>query len=275
MEKRFGNDKLEESIQLARQENIKKNRPGSLRVGRLIDSSHFAVTHGFVNVVVTSHNQHGLGASLSPYKVSDDQGRLHENLWQFAKVYESMPEQKQGSKWKWPAETHVVKGEVQPNHWKWREAGMKHKQAVRYPVGKEARHKCLYALWPKNYDDILNPKAEMEKLGYVEGRKRIYAGLYVRFVKKEPEFEKLRNMLADGYNLQILDVDGPDIIHDDHGTAVPPTDQMTVGKYGESGVGSIEVNENNIRMLLNETRRQFGHGFCLATALLGKEEWLK
>jgi len=274
MENHFANDKLEKSIELAHQENKKNNRPGSLRVGKLIDSAKFAVTNGFINVCVTSHNPNGLGASLSPYRVTDDQGRIHENLWQFAKVYENIPEQKL-PKWTWPAETFTVKGEVQPNYWKWREAGMKHKQAVRYPVGKEARHGCLYALWPKNYDEILNPKAEMEKLAYVEGRKRIYAGLYVRFVKKEADFEKLKNMLADGYNIQILDVDGPEIIPDEHGTAVPPTDQMTVGQYGESGVGSIEVNENNIRMLLNETRRQFGHGFCLASALLGKEEWLK
>ena len=37
---------------------------------------------------------------------------------------------------------------------------------------------------------------------------------------------------------------------------------------------TISVNENNMKIMLNDTKHPFGHGYCLAMALLDKdEEW--
>ena len=34
------------------------------------------------------------------------------------------------------------------------------------------------------------------------------------------------------------------------------------------------INQNNMRVMLNDAKHPFGHGYCLAMALLGKvEEW--
>jgi hypothetical protein len=44
---------------------------------------------------------------------------------------------------------------------------------------------------------------------------------------------------------------------------------MPEGVYGEDKVGSIEINEKNIKALLDYTGSPFGHGFTLAADLLG------
>ena len=76
---------------------------------------------------------------------------------------------------------------------------MNNKDAVRFPVtcNKTVRASCLYALW------------EGEKLGYIDARKKIYKKVYTDLVNKTNKFEKLKQMLQNGINLLIVEVDGP------------------------------------------------------------------
>jgi hypothetical protein len=111
---------------------------------------------------------------------------------------------------------------------------------------------------------------EDNKLDYVESRKKIYVKEYCRLVKKHPKFKELKKRLEKGENLLITEVDGPH--------------QESLDYYKEKyGVDdnfiqddTIIVSENNINIMLNDPKHPFGHGYCLAMALLEKdEEWNK
>ncbi len=132
------------------------------------------------------------------------------------------------------------------------------KYAVRYPVTFNHRHKCLFSFKE-------NPT---EQLLYIEGRKEIYLPVYCTLVKRVSTFDKLRKKLANGENLLIIEVDGP---HEE-----------SMNYYRENyGVSddfiqknTMLVTEENIKIMLNDTKHPFGHGYCLAMALLGKDiEW--
>jgi hypothetical protein len=263
---------------------------GRIRVGRIRGRNEVGkqipITDGYVNIVVTSHNKKGLGHSLSPYVLCDSKGRLMENLWQFSKVYERVHKQQQ-PEWSWDAEIHATldggKEDAPHNYtpnadyWVWRQTGMEHDHAVRYPNGFKGKAECLYVLWPKSLENLYDPKAPMEKLSYVEARKKVYCRLYATLAKDNEEFKKLQEMLEEGINLQILDVDGPDVEKaTKKGTIKAPYDTIPKGVYGEtSGVGSIEITEQNIKLLMEDTDQPFGHGYVLACMLLDKTNWLK
>lgn len=275
-------------------------RFGTVRVGRIRGrmepGKKYPVTEGFLNIVVTSRNQTKLGHSLSPYVLTDSRGRIMENLWQFAKIYPRVTKQTQPD-WSWDTEVHCVapptgatlskaigaeqKPRVKPTdeYWEWRQAGMEHDKPVRYPNGFKGKADCICVLWPASgaLDDATNPHVQMLQLGYVDSRKKVYVGLYSMMAKKNDEFAELRKMLENGQNLQILDVDGPDITRatDATGKVKAPYDQIPDGIHGEtSGVGSIEINEANIRALIEDTAQPFGHGYVLAALLMGGDAWM-
>lgn len=262
---------------------------GKVRVGRIRgqhEPGHkYPVTDGYTNIIVTSHNQKGLGHSLSPYVVCDEKGRIMENLWQFAKIYPQVHEQTQ-PEWSWPEEVHI-ESEDKPvvpteDYWLWRKSGMEHEKPVRYPNGFKGRAECVCVLWPKDGMDHIydSTPGKMQELGYIESRKKVYCRLYTHLVRNNPEFKKLRQMLDEGINLQILDVDGPDVEKATKkigGRTVikEPYDKMTKGVYGAtSGVGSIEITEHNIKLLMDDADQPFGHGYVLACLLLDKMQWL-
>ena len=258
---------------------------GKLRVGRIKGNTEpgkkIPVTDDYMNIIVTSHNQKGLGHSLSPYVLTDSKGRIMENLWQFSKIYANVTKQTQPN-WQWENETHAVKdtfGKYVPteDYWLWRQSGMEHDKPVRYPNGFRGKAECLHILWPTDESRLYDPNVKMNQYGYIESRKKVYCKLYASMVKDNLEFKKLQQMLQSGINLQILDVDGPDVdkATDKKGTIKAPYNTMPVGIFGDtSGVGSIEINETNIKLLMLDTDQPFGHGYVLACLLLGKEEWL-
>ena len=274
-------------------------RIGKIRVGRIANKFELAkgekilpVTRGYKNIVVTSHNKKALGAELSPYKLADDDGNLMENIWQFSKIYPKVHVQKQKD-WHHAEEVHISDGkkmkpntkidmeEVKEEYWTWRGKGISHKKPIRYPNGFKHRAECVTCLWRKdgNYTDLEFPEdEEWQQLDYIEARKKVYAPLYINMAKQHREFEVLRGMLLSGIDLQILDVDGPHrakAVNTRTGKVKRPYNKMEEGTYGiTSGVGSIEINAKNINMLLNDPGQPFGHGYCLAAALLGHDEWL-
>lgn len=225
---------------------------------------------GFTTCVsLTKSTQYG---SLSPYELKDERGRILENVWQFAKVYEEVPEvclkrsrYDDTIIWRWPREKHakvtrdaqgkVLKADILGNYGKWRIMGMRMPEAIRYPVGYEHRHKCLFVI-PE-----VNGAISTNALTYIPSRKHVYLPMYVNAVTKHDDFRKLKLRLAHGENLLIAEVDGPH--------------QESMAYYQKNyGVATDFIAEDtmlathkNLSIMLNDPTHPFGHGYCLAAAL--------
>lgn len=246
--------------------------PGRVRVARMANGmkAKDMKIEGFKSIVcLTKSTAYG---DLSPYDLWDEQGRNMENVWQFSKLYPTVPKTTQRRSrfdqtviWEWPEETHVKvlnqeTGEwtVTPEYLAWRKAGMNAKEAIRYPVGHNHRHTCKCA-FAENPDGTINP----QPLDYVQSRKLIYLPLYTRLVQKKDRFHKLRQEWLSGTNLLIIEVDGP------HSESLSYYQQT----YGvpENWIEhhSIECSKVNMEIMLNDPKHAFGHGYCLALAIQG------
>jgi hypothetical protein len=221
-------------------------------------------------IVLTKSTKYG---SLGPYVLKDEKGRIMENIWQFSKVYKTVPPSIQKYSmydstviWKWPADVHVRDGEFTPSFWEWRNSGMNSKFAIRYPVNMKHRSKCIGCLLPEATETKNNVVPSL--LGYIESRKKIYVPIYCDLVKKEKQFVELKTRLENGENLLICEVD----------VAYQNELEYYKNTYGVSDDfivnNTMEVNKENITIMLNDDRKPFGHGYCLAMALLDKDkEW--
>ncbi len=218
---------------------------------------------GFVNIIVLVKGQTKWGI-LGPYDLKDDRDRIMENIWQGSKVYEKVPVSIQTYSrrnstivWEHPAENHVRDGELTSKYRAWRKKLMENIYPVRYPVGFKHRHECLYAL----AEDENGEMDEKNKLDYIESRKKIYVPLYIGLVKKQPRFRELKKKLQKN-NLLIIEVDGPH--------------QESMAYYQKTyGVAddfieddTMLITEKNIKIMLNDPKHPFGHGYCLPIALL-------
>lgn len=218
---------------------------------------------GFTPIVVLmkGHNEWGC---LGPYELKDDNNVIFENRYQYSKVYQEVPATIQRYSrwdkkiiWNHPKETHYANNQLQPAYWTWREKGMNNQYAVRYPVGFGNMHKCLFAIKDANHIN--------EKMDYIETRMQIYVPLYCELVKKQDKFYELKNRLDNGENLLIIEVDGPH--------------QESLINYQEKyGVydnfienDTILGTEENLHIMMIDPKHPFGHGYCLAVALLNLE----
>lgn len=219
---------------------------------------------GFTNIVVLmrSHSSYGV---LGPYELKTADGIIFENYWQMQKVYEKIPASRQYYSrydrtiiWDHPAETHYQNDVILPAYWEWRKKGFESKYPIRYPVGFNHRHKCLFAVKEGDPDSRLN---------YIEARKQIYVPKYMELVRHQDKFLELKNRLNNGENLLIIEVDGPH--------------QESLGYYQEEYNvkddfivnDTILATELNISIMLNDEKHPFGHGYCLAMALLNMD-WI-
>ena len=240
------------------------SRMGMIRVAKYYPGKPVPKTEGYVNILIHTKGTN-LGGDLSPYILKDENGRLLENIWQFSKVYPVVFAQRTPISrfhprriiWEHPREVHYENDKILPAYWKWRRKGMANEHAVRYPNGFHGRHKCLFSLWPGD-------SGHLEQMGYIEARKKIYCGEYARLAIHTPHFSKLKSMLLKGTNLQIIEVDGPN-----PSLQYEPFDQISEDNPG------LLITEDVIRLLINDARQPFGHGYVIATLLLGESEWLK
>lgn len=244
--------------------------------------------------------------SLSPYCLKHD-GVILENEWQFSKIYpfirlsrqrfsrfdnriiwEHIPED--GNK-----EVHIdEKGFIAVDYLKWRLKGFMCSEPVRYPPGKPYMRECVGSILQKDLDKLFNnnpsvrPKIKLPSqsaeskiltsvedntisstnntirlLNYVEARKEIYVPEYCKAVVEAKQFKELKERLSKGENLLIVEVDGPH--------------QEDLKYYMEKyHVDSHFIENNtmmatkeNLKIMLNDTKHPYGHGYCLAMALLG------
>jgi hypothetical protein len=280
---------ISESAKEARLLNKENNQKGKVRVGKIAGrfdkGIRYPVTEGYINIVVCSINKTKIGSQLTPFTLTDNNYKIMENIWQFSKVYKTINSHTIHNKsrvtWNWPASEHISQDTdlLTPAYWKWRKAGMNHPDPIRSPVPTMDRRKCLYCAWPSNFlgekltleslENIDSPFDEITQLPYVSARIKVYCPLYMCLAKIQSDFFILQKMIEDGYNIQILDIDGP--IRDDF---PPYNNNMIAGQYGEDGVGSIPLSREIIRDLINNVMQPFGHGFVLAVALLGEDSWI-
>ena len=87
---------------------------------------------------------------LGPYVLKDNKGRNMESLYQFSKLYESVPKRIERYSrytsqviWDHPAEKHVENGKITQEYINWREKGFNNPYHVRYPVGFNHRAACV------------------------------------------------------------------------------------------------------------------------------------
>jgi hypothetical protein len=245
--------------------------PGKVRVGRRVYGRNGTFTDPkfpeFKDILcLTKSTKYG---SLGPYVLKDRNGRIMENIWQFSKVYETVPRSRQTYSrydhtviWDHPAEIHSVNDILTTKYKLWRQKGMECVYPIRYPVGLNDRGKCIGSIQSSEYNKcVKEPEYVPKLLTYIEARKEIYLKTYLKLVKKEPDFAKLLKMLKEGKNLLIIEVDGP---HEDHldyyKTRYGVGDDFIINN-------TILASQENMDIMLNDDKFPFGHGYCLALAL--------
>lgn len=239
-------------------------KQGRVRVARYYLNQPPPQTPGFRNVVIHTSGK-VLGGDLSPYVLRNEKGQLLENIWQFAKIYRRILAQRTRHSryqpdriiWTHGDEQHIAEdGTVTKEYWAWRRKGMDNEYAVRYPNGFAEKRGAVASLW------IVD--GQLRWLDYIAARKHIYCGEYARLAPHTPHFQKLRAMLMAGENLQIVEVDGPDLLLD-------------YGPYANINVDApgMLMDEPTCRFLLNDPNRSFGHGFTIAALLLGGADWMR
>jgi hypothetical protein len=135
------------------------------------------------------------------------------------------------------------------NYFKWRDELWKCTNPIRYPNKIHRRKNTQFALF-------IDKEGKEIRMDYLTARREIYITEYVRLIKQLPEYTILLNKLKKGENIMICEIDVPS--------------QKKRGNYGTN------CNENNIcelslqhlQILLNDPSEAFGHGLCLAYALL-------
>ena len=243
-----------------------QNRDLNLRVGRIVYENGKPIHpkyEGFTPIIVmTKSSKYG---KLGPYCLKNSKGQYMENIWQFSKVYEKVPKSVQSYSryqpeliiWDHPKETHIDKnGYPLPEYWKWRDKGFNNEYPVRYPIGFKNRHQVLYSLKEKGG----------KELDYIEARKEIYLPVFCELVKKESQYGELISRLNKGEKLLILEVDGP------HQESLPYYKEKYDVEDDFIENSTILATKENLKIMLNDTKHPFGHGYCLAASLLGIEK---
>lgn len=174
---------------------------------------------------------------LTPYYLRDEEGHIFENIWQGSKIYHFVSAQTEikANKviWQHPTETHVINGLIQPAYWAWRSKVYNNQYAVRFPNGYEGRHKCLGALW--------KTRDRWELLPYIVARKKIYCKVYAELVQKTEAYTMIKKLYDQGFDLQICEMD----------------------------VRPSLITRELLKTELHNTKESFGHGYVLASCLLG------
>lgn len=238
----------------------KKIQPSQLRVGRY-DSrkQRQPITCGFTNELIHVKEE------LSPFQLKDEKGRIVENVWQFQKWFPFVKEQKQTRIYSWshPFEIHQNPETKEPtdDYLRWRQKGLNFRTAVRWPNGPGGAKECICHLVEDQDESKLYPifsittPTKFKKLDYIAARKEVYFQVYVTAARKTKSFRDYKRRLLEGENIQINEVDGPS-------AGTPGTPFQLVKD------DSIPVTQQIVLDWVNNTKQPFGHGICLAVALL-------
>lgn len=96
----------------------------------------------------------------------------------------------------------------------------------------------------------------------MQARKEIYIPLYTDAVRSTEKFAKLKARLEKGENLLIIEVDGPQEESLNYYKETYDVEDDFIEK------DSILITPDTINIMFHDTQHNFGHGYCLAMALL-------
>ncbi|KAL9649806.1 hypothetical protein ABK040_009620 [Willaertia magna] len=279
--RKFSSSKQQQQEQLlTTKKKMKETNLGQIRVGRRIYNKSKFNDPSYPNftpiIVMTKSTDYG---AIGPYCLKNEKGQIMENIWQFSKIYETVPKAKEYYSrfdktiiWQHPEEVHFKDNKPTKEYWLWREKGYNNKYPVRYPIGfkrqKGGNSKCVGAIY-NEVDIDSNDKEfnyEGKILNYIEARKAIYLPVYCNLVKEENQFKELKKRLENGENLLIIEVDGPHEEDLDYYKEKYQVEDNFIEK------NTIVVNEENMKIMLNDSKHPFGHGYCLGLALLGLDK---
>jgi len=249
---------------------------GKVKVGRCIPHKYFTPEfngYSSIIVMVKKHNNDEQYGDISPYYIKVQvpgfpNGVIHENYWQFLKVYNSVEPIESTFSLKdtriaWKHEGCIQLDEdnnITPAWNDWRLRGFASNNYIRFPVGSnpKKRASCQFAL-TLNTDGSVNTD---NKLDYVQSRKQTYVTKYCENVKNHNLFLELKQRLLNGENLLIIEPDGP------HQESL----LYYKNKYNVNNDfiinHTVDVTIENMQILINDTKHAFGHGYCLAMELL-------
>lgn len=236
---------------------------GRIRIGRKINS-HLPQYSNFTPIVLSTRHP------LSSFNLKDSHGYILENIWQFSKIYQTVPYAKQFYSlhnkmviWEHYPETHLkVDGDGKPifssAYIQWRRKGYHNPHAIRYPTGFNYRTKTLGHVWGTG---SYNCETEVKILHVDEARQTIFLPLYCQLVSNNSEFKELISRLKKGENLLLIDADGP----------YQESLKYYMKKYGVNEKfiedDTMEASIENINILLNDDKHIFGNASSLAYAL--------
>lgn len=134
-------------------------------------------------------------------------------------------------------------------YFNWRNSLWNCQHPIRYPNKIHRRKNTQFAI-------CIDKNGNEKRFDYISTRKEIYMKEYIRLIKQLPEYNELLNKLKKGENIMLCEIDVP-----------------ANGKRGNYG---LDCNNDNVcimsidklEALLNDTTEAFGHGLCLAYALL-------
>lgn len=220
---------------------------------------------GATKIVVMMKSHSKKWFPLSPYDLKTKEGYLIENYWQFQKLFEIVPKTKEFYSrfdktviWEWHNERHALKSEdsgdsweILPQYYKWREAGFNNRYPVRYPTGYHNRKNVLFFV-----------NDEGKRFNYSEARQNIYLPAYTEAVKKTNEYHQLLKKVKQGEDIAIFEVDGPHQESLDYYKQKYDVDDDFIAE------DSILVTNENMEIMMNDTKHSFGHGYCLGWSIV-------
>lgn len=230
---------------------------------KLTENKEYNTIYKIVNIL-SWHQKDTPYYELSPYYLRTENNVIFENYWQASKVFEYVHDIEvyahqsfQGNKnylwWKYVCdngtgkEMHFDKNTntITPEYYKWRQSLFDCNKAIRYPNSFSRRKLVLFAL-----DDNTN------RLDYIESRKKIYCYNYIKLIRSLDIYKQLLNDVRNGTSILLTEVDVPN--------------KSKKGYYGKNldDNNIYTANLERINELLNDPSEPFGHGLCLALALL-------
>lgn len=138
---------------------------------------------------------------------------------------------------------------IEENYNYWRDSLWNCPRPIRYPNGRDRRSKVKFAV-------VNTTDGKQYRYDYLTMRKKVYYQEYVRLAKKTTEYQELLDMLKNGKNIMICEIDVP--------------------KQGKKGLFGQDCDDNNtclmsldkLDKLMTDESEPFGHGLCLSHALL-------
>lgn len=222
--------------------------------------------------VLSWHKKDTKYYELSPYNLKTDgleeqynKGNiLFENFWQGSKVYPSVYSNKVYSNWNarddpnslwWSydapngVETHydMEKNIINPKYFSWRDSIWNCKKPIRYPNSFKHKNEVIFSLLKKQ-------DGTEKRLDYITSRIRIYSNEYKRLIRKLPIYKELLELTKNN-NICIFEIDVP-----------CKTKKGLFSKVNDDGTYDVTIEK--INELIKDPSEPFGHGLCLAHAIL-------